>query len=257
MTLPVVTLLTDFGHRDPYVGIMKGQILRFCPQVQLVDLTHEIPAQDVRTASFHLEQSVGYFPPDTIHLAVVDPGVGGARAMVAVKTASATFIAPDNGILTRVLANFETAEQIVQLPVPGSASSTFHGRDVMAPVAGRLARGDSFSQLGNVMQALQKLEFPPAKLDANILEASVLAIDHFGNVTLDLALEAEPDLLIPGTFWNLEKTKIPMMRTYADTALGAPLLLWGSQGLLELALRQGSAADHFKLTVGQRVSFRR
>ncbi len=257
MPVPVVTLLTDFGHRDPYVGIMKGQILRFCPEAQLVDLTHEIPAQDIRSASFHLEQSVNSFPQGTIHLVVVDPGVGSARAMVAVKTATATFVAPDNGLLTRVLANFEAAETIVELPVPSDASSTFHGRDVMAPVAGRLARGDDLDNLGCGKQTLVSLEFPEAKMKPDSVEASVLAIDHFGNVTLDLARDVGAEVLIPGTAWKLGEAVIPMVRAYAEVELGAPLLLWGSPNLLELALRQGSAAERFRLSPGQRVTLRR
>lgn len=251
MARPVLTLLTDFGGQDPYVGIMKGQILGLCPEAQLVDLTHEIAPQDLVRASFHLEQSAPYFPPGTVHLAVVDPGVGSSRAMVAVQTPIATFVAPDNGLLTRVLDLMGPVEQMVRLPLPEGASHTFHGRDVMAPAAGRIAAGVPLAQLGPNHETLVRLDFPQPVILENQVEATVLAVDRFGNVTFDLPRRAGEKLFTPGTSWTFQDTEIPVCRTYAEVELGDPVLLWGSQNLLELALRQGHAARRFQLQSGE------
>lgn len=252
MARPVLTLLTDFGAQDPYVGIMKGQILGLCPEAQLVDLTHEIAPQDLVTASFHLEQAAPYFPPGTVHLAVVDPGVGSSRAMVAVQTPKATFVAPDNGLLTRALDLMGPVEQMVRLPLPEGASHTFHGRDVMAPAAGRLAAGAPLASLGPSHPTLVRLQFPRPTISENEVEATILALDRFGNVTFDLSKQAAESLFTPGTRWFFQHTEIPVRHTYAEVKLGAPVLLWGSQDLLELALRQGHAASYFQLQSGKR-----
>ena len=258
MSRPVVTLLTDFGNRDPYVGIMKGQILSFCPDAQLVDLTHEVPAQDVRTASFHLQQSAPYFPSGTVHLAVVDPGVGSDRAMVAGSTRSGMmFVAPDNGILTRILRDLGPLQKCVRLPVPEGASSTFHGRDVMAPAAGRLAAGASLESLGGPNGLQVALDFPSALITPTQVQAWVLAVDHFGNVTFDLGEDEGREVFAPGTLWKLGEQEVVVGHTYADVEVGKPLLLWGSQRLLELAVRQGSAAQEFQLREDEPVLFRR
>lgn len=252
-TLPVITLLTDFGHQDPYVGVMKGQILRLCPSARLVDLTHEVPAQDVRTASFHLEQSVPYFPPGTVHLAVVDPGVGTERRMIAVRTESAMFVAPDNGLLTRALRLVGPPLEVVELPVPEQSSSTFHGRDVMAPAAARLASGQRPGDLGPSGSKPVELEFPAACLTPGRVRASVLVVDHFGNVSFDLPRSVGAAFFHPGSRWRLQGRELVMARTYAEVSHGASLLLWSSHGLLELACRQASAHLEFGLAPGQTV----
>lgn len=232
---------------------MKGQILKTCPRAQLVDLTHEVGPQDVRAASFHLEQSVDYFPDGTIHLAVVDPGVGTTRAMLAVRTETARFVAPDNGLLTRALRLLGPALEIVELPMPSHSSTTFHGRDVMAPTAARLAAGASLKEIGTRRERLLELDFPAPALDTEAISASVLIVDHFGNVSLDLSQQVGDTRIPLDSCWSLQGRELTMRRTYGEVAPGEPLLLWSSHGLLELACRQARADREWALVPGQRV----
>lgn len=232
---------------------MKGQILKLCPEAQVVDLTHEIAPQDVRGASFHLEQSVDYFPDGTIHLAVVDPGVGTCRPMLAVRTETARFVAPDNGLLTRALRLLGPALEIVELPVPSHSSSTFHGRDVMAPAAARLAAGVPVSELGPRRKSYAELDFPRPSLSPELVSAWVLVVDHFGNVSFDLSQQAGEKILAPGSVWGLNGRQLRLRRTYAEAEPGESLLLWSSHGMLELACREGRADREWELAPGQRV----
>lgn len=258
MAVSVLTLLTDFGLEDPYVGVMKGQILKLCPRVRLVDLTHAVPPQQVSIAAFHLEQSVDYFPDGTVHLVVVDPGVGTDRAMLALRTQTAAFVAPDNGVLTRALRLLGPPLEVVRLPLPQGSSATFHGRDVMAPAAARLACGASLSDLGERWEApLTEWDFPSAVVAPDRLQASVLAIDTFGNVCLDLSQQSAPATLALGSVWQLQGQPLLMGRTYAQVAPGASLLLWSSHGLLELACREARADQAWSLRVGDRVELTR
>lgn len=236
---------------------MKGQILKLCPEARLVDLTHDIAPQDVRSASFHLEQSVDYFPDGTIHLAVVDPGVGTSRAMLMVRTETARFVAPDNGLLTRALRLLGPPLEIAELPVPTHSSATFHGRDVMAPAAARLAAGAAWRDLGVVTDAMVELEFPLPELEPNRIRASVLVIDHFGNVSFDLSQQAGEKLLTPGSRWSVHGRPLSLRRTYGEVAPGEALLLWSSHGMLELACREGRADSLWEMVPGQRVELTR
>jgi S-adenosylmethionine hydrolase len=254
MARPVITLLTDFGHKDPFVGMLKGQILRRCPDAQLVDLTHEIPPHDVRAASFHLEQSVDYFPPETVHLAVVDPGVGTSRRILAVRTNTALLVAPDNGLLTRALVRLGEVLEIVEVPARRTTSATFHGRDIMAPAAAEIAKGRPLWELGPGLEIpMMKLSFEPAILAKQLVQASVLIVDHFGNLTLDLSQAEGETAFTPGSRWSLGGHELSMNRTYGEVARGESLLLWSSHGMLELACREARADTAFGLQAGQRV----
>lgn len=253
----LITLLTDFGLEDSYVGMMKGQILKLCPQATLVDLTHQIPPQDVRVAGFQLDQAVDYFPSGSLHLAVVDPGVGTSRAMLAVRTEKAFFVAPDNGLLSRVLARLGPVLEMVQLEVPKFASSTFQGRDVMAPAAGLIASGGSLASLGASCSIYQKLDDDQVLAGPDWVELSVLALDHFGNLTFSFSRSQGEDLFKAGSCWQLEKHRLKMADTYGQVPLGQPLLLWSSANMLELACRQASAAAKFGLNPGAGVRLRR
>ncbi len=257
MKSSLVALLTDFGHHDPYVGVMKARILESCPAARLVDLTHLIPPQDVRRASFHLEQSVPYFPRHTVFLAVVDPGVGSSRRALVVETEVATFVIPDNGILTRCLPLCGEPVRIVELPQPASASHTFHGRDIFAPAAGRLAAGTPALELGSPVDGLVELDFPPARSDADSLEVSVLSIDHFGNVVLDLPNRSGWEALEEGARIVFRDQTLPFARTYSEVSPGESLLLWNSENYLELACRQGRADQTWSLSQGERLHFER
>ncbi len=187
--MPIVTLLTDFGLEDEYVGVMKGVILSIAPQVRLVDLTHSVPPQDVRRAALILMNAAPYFPPDTVHLAVVDPGVGTERRPIAVRTGRGTFVGPDNGLFSFVLAEMETwtavelREPAYRLPL---VSTTFHGRDIFAPAAAHLASGVPVEALGPVVNNLATLPLPRLEIGESSLEGEILYADRFGNLVTSI-----------------------------------------------------------------------
>jgi S-adenosyl-L-methionine hydrolase (adenosine-forming) len=232
----IVTLLTDFGVVDPYVGSMKGALLRVAPKVQLVDIGHDVPAHDVAAGTFFVAATIGRFPTGTVHVAVVDPGVGTSRALLAVANADGYWLAPDNGLLSPLLVG-GTALDVRSLDCEHLGvrmeSRTFHGRDVLAPVAGWLASGRyGFSALG------------PRKADP-VLDAAwsdatprVVYVDRFGNLITSVtaaAFAAARGLRIAGR-------TVPRHGAYGDVRPGELLALVGSFGLVEVALREGSAA---------------
>ncbi|HWU40728.1 MAG TPA: SAM-dependent chlorinase/fluorinase, partial [Candidatus Acidoferrum sp.] len=190
---PIVTLLTDFGHHDPFVGIMKGVILGLCPNAVLVDLCHETAAYDVRAGSFLLQSAVRFFPRGTIHVAVVDPGVGGPRRPILAQIDDHFYVAPDNGLLSypmhhgtvRMVRAITSQEYLLQ-PV----SATFHGRDVFASAAGHLARGVPAERFGPAVTDAVRLPIPKPRLDeSGALIGQVVWIDHFGNCITNIARE--------------------------------------------------------------------
>ncbi len=254
--MPIITLTTDFGMSDAYVGVMKGVILTIAPHVTLVDISHEVPAQDVLTASFLLYQAELYFPPDTIHIAVVDPGVGSERRALAARTNTGIFLAPDNGVLTCVLmhsANWE-AYSITNaeywLPV---VSATFHGRDIFAPVGAHLARGLPISYLGKPVDdpVLLTLPVPDFKASGEII-AHVFHIDRFGNLVLDIKAEQLPEIPV----FELAGHRIEgLRRTYADGVPDALIAYVGStRHHVEIALPGGDAARVTGAQIGTPVS---
>ncbi len=272
--MPILTLLTDFGTEDEYVGVMKGVILSIAPHVRLVDLTHQIPPQDVRRAAFLLSNAVPFFPPDTVHLAVVDPGVGTARRPLAVRTPVGTFVGPDNGLFSYVLAEVPHWGA-VELRNPAYrlryVSSTFHGRDIFAPAAAHLAMGAPLEALGPPVTDPQRLPLPYLELGDGWLEGEVLHADRFGNLVTSigrLRWEGGRLLLVPAFRPNppryaLSATAVRVVaaglelpgirRTYGEVPSGSPLALVGSSGFLEIAVREGSAAEQLGLRVGDRV----
>ncbi|MBC7228701.1 MAG: SAM-dependent chlorinase/fluorinase [Thermoflexales bacterium] len=261
--MPVITLLTDFGTEDEYVGVMKGVILSIAPGVPLVDLSHRIPPQDVRRAAFLLANAVPYFPPDTVHLAVVDPGVGTERRPLAVRTPTGTFVGPDNGLFSWVLAEVpewtavEIRELAYRLP---RVSSTFHGRDIFAPAAAHLAAGVPLEGLGPRVEDPVVLPPPRLEIRAGVLEGEVLYADRFGNLVTSIGRFRWEggDLRLAPAFRPASGERTVgaaaarvvlagaelrgIRRTYGDVPVGELLALVGSSGFLEIAVRQGSAA---------------
>jgi S-adenosylmethionine hydrolase len=232
---PIVTLLTDFGHQDPYVGIMKGVILGICPQACIVDLTHEVFPYQIAQAAFLLEQSWRHFPQGTIHVVVVDPGVGTARRPILVEAEGHYFIGPDNGVFSRLAPTAVREIAVTSQP----ASNTFHGRDIFAPAAARLANGTAPTCLGRPIGNTTRLDFN---------EASVFHIDHFGNVITSLrAADFQGALKVNDAIIQRRAT------TYADAPLGELFLIEGSSGYLEIALNQGSAAQRLGIGIGASV----
>jgi S-adenosylmethionine hydrolase len=254
----IITVLTDFGTRDAYVGIMKGVVLGICPAAQLVDLTHAVPPQAVRIGALLLRSAVDFFPDGTVHLAVVDPGVGAARDPVLVVTARAMLVGPDNGLLApsaaalgvRTVHRLERAELFRQ-PV----SQTFHGRDIFAPVAARLAAGTPPEAFGPERSALQPLDLPAPRSEAGAVHGEVIHVDHFGNLITNIPADALASFRAQSLSVRIaEMTRLPLVPTYAAVAPGAPLALIGSWGMLEVAVRDGNAAEQLRAGTATRVS---
>jgi len=252
----VVTLLTDFGAADVYAGVLRGVILRLAPEVRIVDLTHEVPAHDARLAALHLEDALPYFPEGTVHLVVVDPGVGTDRRGIAVVTQDAFGVGPDNGVLTPLLARGGRA---IELTAGGLAleplSRTFHGRDLFAPAAAALARGDDPGTLGSAVEDAIRLSFPEPALDGDAVTGEILHVDRFGNLITNVRAAL---LAGWGCFW-VEVGETLVAGPADNYRLGDEPLraLFGSTGRLEIALREGSAACSLGIGTGDAVTVRR
>lgn len=244
-----IALLTDFGFSDGYVGIMKGVILGIAPQTPLVDLTHEIPAQDVLTGAWALHTAWHYFPKETVFLCVVDPGVGSTRNAIALRAGERTFVGPDNGLFSYVLAA-TSPERIVALDQPRyhrpRPSATFHGRDIFAPCAAHLAAGVPLGDLGTplTLAQLTTLALPAPLRDGDMLIGHIVHIDHFGNLITDLGPElADTYLAAPDATMQIGASCITArVRAFADALEGEPFALRDSSGHLAIAIRNGSAA---------------
>jgi hypothetical protein len=243
--MPIITLTTDFGQSDGYVGIMKGVILGILPAAQLVDLSHEIEPQNVRQAAYVLAQATPYFPTGAVHLVVVDPGVGSARRPIAVKTTGAAFVGPDNGVLTPALD--EPSARAWELNRPEywlpAVESTFHGRDLFAPCAAHLARGVCPDELGSPISDPVRLALPsPTRFADGSVHGEVVAVDRFGNLITNIPgawLAGE------GARWRCRiagREIAGLRRTYSDAAEGELMLLVSSGDTVEIAVRNGSAA---------------
>ncbi|HEV2149782.1 MAG TPA: SAM-dependent chlorinase/fluorinase [Longimicrobiaceae bacterium] len=254
-----VTLLTDFGTRDHFVAAMKGVILARAPDVALVDVTHEVPPQDVAAAAFLLLAAYRAFPAGTVHLAVVDPGVGSARRPLAVAAAGQRFVGPDNGIFSHVLDR-EPGARVFHLDDARAfrhpVSHTFHGRDVFAPVAGALAAGADPAELGTEVRDPVRLEPIGARRTAEgAVEGTVLHVDHFGNCITSVAADDVPEGLGEGFRLRLGGGEVRALRThYAGAAPGEPFAIWGSAGFLEVSVNGASAARRLGVRRGDAVT---
>jgi S-adenosyl-L-methionine hydrolase (adenosine-forming) len=258
--MTVITLTTDFGMDDWFVGTIKGVILRLAPEARIVDLTHEIPAGSLRAGAFALMAGYSFFAKGTIHVAVVDPGVGSGRRAIAVQTARYYFIGPDNGVLSfalrheKIVAVRELANDALFLkPV----SRTFHGRDLFAPVAARLARGLAFAKLGPPVQDPVRLPWPELRSDRNGIAGEVVHVDRFGNLITNIDAEmvrslpwATPAVVVKG------RRLCAVAECYAAVPAGDAVAVVGSSGLLEIAVHRGSAATQLGLTVGSPIKLR-
>jgi hypothetical protein len=258
---PIITLTSDFGLSDGYVASMKGVILGIAPDARLVDISHDIPPQEVRSAAFVLATCYECFPAGTVHLAVVDPGVGTERRAIAVRTRSGFFIGPDNGIFSLVLAK-ETGwearslenEDLWRNPV----SAIFHGRDIFAPVAAGIARGVAFELVGPVCFPAV-LEWSSPIAGRAEVEGEIIHIDRFGNCITNVTKE-HLNAAGPLESWCLRAggIEIPsILETYGRGAPGSALALVGSSGYIEIAVNQGSAASRLGLHPGTKILFLR
>jgi S-adenosyl-L-methionine hydrolase (adenosine-forming) len=258
---PLITLLTDFGTRDAYVASLKGVILSLNAAVQLVDLSHEVGPQDIRAGAFLLAAAAGCFPPGTIHLAVVDPGVGSRRRALAARCRGHYWVGPDNGLFQLI---FHRAADLAVVALNNPAyfrspvSATFHGRDIFAPVAAHLSLGVDLDRLGSRITDPVSLAFPVPLIAPEAIQGEIIYVDRFGNLVSNLRVaEIRPRLAGPG--WRLKAGPLTLRRqarTYADAAPGEFLALEGSHGYLEIACAQDNAARRLKVGVGLPVAIR-
>lgn len=258
--MSLITLTTDFGTQDWFVGTMKAVIAGLDPNAKVIDFTHAIPPGDLRAAAFALAASYGFSPKGTIHLVVVDPGVGSQRKAIAIQTANYVFVGPDNGVLSWALAK-ERIEAIHLLENPAfflpSVSRTFHGRDIFAPVAAHLGRGVSISQLGPKQESLVTLPWPQPVTARGFARGEVIYVDQFGNAitnldvpTLDSLGQGELKVFLGS------KPVCPVAAFYQAVPPGRPVAVVGSSGFLELAINAGNAARKLKLRPGTVVTVR-
>ncbi|HUX06221.1 MAG TPA: SAM-dependent chlorinase/fluorinase [Acidobacteriota bacterium] len=259
----IITLLTDFGLRDHYVSAMKGVILSKLPEASLVDISHQIEPHDVVEAAWVLEGCRGEFPPGTVHLAVVDPGVGSQRKAIALSAAGHYFVGPDNGIFTLVLEN-EGSTQAREIHeeslISSDPSAVFHGRDIFAPAAAALAGGFDFSNIGAAVASPVRLALPEAVAGTALVSGEVMHVDRFGNLVTNI----KPSLLVNAGIEPRAMTAEVAGRRietfvehYASAPPGETVLLTGSRGLLEIALRDGSAARVLTAGRGAKVVIRK
>ena len=245
---PIITLLTDFGTADGYVGEMKGVLLSHEPAVIIADIAHDVPPQDVEAGRLALARYWMRFPEGTVHLAVVDPGVGGSRAAIAVECERRFLVGPDNGVLSPALLHREA--RCVRLAIPPTASPTFHGRDVFAPAAAQLACGTPLDVLGEAYRDPMIRRTPEAvRRDDGAIGGAVITIDRFGNLVTNLMSRR-------GGVIEYAGQSLPIVRTYSDVESGALVALVGANGLVEVALRDGSAAERLRARRGDAVVLR-
>ncbi len=249
----IITLTTDFGMDDAYVGIMKGVISSIAPEAQLIDLSHSIEPQNIRQGAFVLWSAVEAFPPGTIHLAVVDPEVGSQRKAIAIQAGGHKFVGPDNGLLMPAAQRFSRL-RVRELNrtewMREEVSASFHGRDIFAPVAAHLAKGVAFEEIGSELAKPRPMELFDTTTTQKWTEGRVLASDHFGNLITNIpqsALRFIEDLsrcrIIAGTHY-LQGLK----RSFFEVEKGEPLAYINSFGLLEIAVRNGSAREQLHLS---------
>jgi S-adenosylmethionine hydrolase len=250
--MPFVTLLTDFGTADSYVAELKGTLLGACADAVLVDITHAVPPGDIRAGAYLLGRAWHRFPTGTVHLAVVDPGVGTARAALALRAHGHWFVGPDNGLFTPVIRDAEV--EIVVLPTPEHASPTFHGRDLFAPAAAALARGTLLETLGEPLTTIpSRLTYTEPHYEGKMVVGEIVYVDRFGTLVTNLTTEFVP----PYAVLEVEDLEIgPLRRTFGDVPTGGLLAYVGSGGAVEIAVRDGSAARRLGLGVGGRIRAR-
>jgi S-adenosylmethionine hydrolase len=251
MPQPIITLTTDFGEESPYVAAMKGVILGVNPEARVIDLCHQIGPQDVRHAAFFLAEAIPYFPSNTVHVVVVDPDVGTERALLYVEIAGQRLLAPDNGCWTWLARNGLAPTRVLRLTEPRfwrqSISATFHGRDILAPVAGHISRGVDPADLGPQVSEWVSLQWPLPSIGKKMVQGEVVFADHFGNLITNIpatAITGEPGILKVGK--KKFRRGFRWVRTYAEAKPGTLVALIGSSGTMEVALVQGNAAQKLR-----------
>jgi len=257
--MKLITITTDFGNLNGFVGTMKGVIFGITPDAQIVDITHEIPAQDVRTGSIALWRAVPYFPAGTVHVAVIDPGVGTTRRPIAAKLGDQFFVLPDNGLITPMLEDAEAAGKeitIVHLDKPQywmpTVYTTFHGRDIFAPSGAWLAKGVTPQQMGTLITDPVRTPLPKPERTAAGYKANIIVIDVFGNCSTNLRVSQVPDLA-KTTLKIRGETIGGIVPSYGHRKIGDLVAVTDSEGFIEIAVVNGSAAHKFGIQLDDPV----
>ena len=250
--MTLITLLTDFGTTDAYVAEMKGRLLSLAPAAQVVDVSHTLAPGDVRAAAYVIGRVWRQFPLGTVHLAVVDPGVGTDRVPIALAAHGHLFVGPDNGIFSSVIRDAEV--RIVALRTPEAASSTFHGRDLFAPAAAALARGAALDETGDVFTGVPiRISTREPYHEGKTLIGEVIYVDRFGTLVTNFTAENLPGYATI----EIEGVEVgKLRRTFGDVPTGGLVAFVGSGGEVEVAVRDGSAARRFGIGVGGKVRAR-
>jgi S-adenosylmethionine hydrolase len=259
---PLITLLTDFGIADGYAGIMKGVIYGIAPSAQIIDISHQIAAQDVRGGALVLHSAVPFFPRGSVHVAVVDPGVGSARAPIVIATEAAVFVGPDNGLLAPAVAAqggpcgcWRIENTAFLRP---AVSRTFHGRDIFAPAAAHLALGVRPEEIGPPHAAIKPLPLPQPECSAAAVRGEVIYVDHFGNLISNISADDLKPFATAGLSVSInDVSDVPLVSAYAQGAPSGALAVINSWGLLEVAVRDGHAAQMLSAGAGTRVTVTR
>ena len=260
----VVTLLTDFGLADPYVSTMKGVILKICPNAKLVDISHQISRHNIREAAFKLAFAAPYFEPFTIHLVVVDPGVGSSRKPIIIVTNRYFFVGPDNGVLS-VAAENDGIKRIIEIKNKNffrkPVSDTFHGRDIFSPIAANIAKRVALKRFGPNIKNIVKLDVPKPILSQNTINGEILYIDGFGNIITNIDSEFLKQINISHKS-KIEVTivdkinVIPVCKSYIEVYKGELLGIVGSNGYLEISANQSNAAEILDIDISDKISIK-
>lgn len=258
-TPKIITLTTDFGLKDPYAAEMKATILDISPNATIVDVTHDIAQFNIRMGAYVLASAAPYFPKGTIHVAVVDPGVGTKRRPLLMQTRYGFFVGPDNGLLTLaaeqqgIRSIREITNKRLMLP---QVSSTFHGRDVFAPAAAHLANGVAPAEFGPEIKDAAEPSFAKVTLKKGVLAGEVLHVDNFGNIITNISEKDAACFRVAGVV-NVQlpnqKLRLKFCEAYGEVNLQEPIAIIGSHNYLEIALNQGDAAEKFKVRAGDKI----
>ena len=253
----VVTLTTDFGAGSGYVAELKGRLLHATTPFTLVDISHDVPPHDIRAAAWLVGQGSGAFPAGTLHVVVVDPGVGTARRLVWARfgtpEAHQEFLCPDNGVLALVQRRLPL-HVARRIDIPPAAAATFHGRDVLAPAAARLIDGDGADAFGPAITNLERLHWPQPKHADSEIRGEIVHVDHFGNLITNLPASLLPRLTAAGRLRVGADEVTTIVRTYGEATSGSVVALVGSQGFIEAAVVEGRAAERLGAGVGTKVT---
>ncbi len=253
MLMAIITMTTDFGTLYP--ASMKGVVMGINPKATIVDISHSIPPANIRAGAFALYSVIGYFPSGSIHVAVIDPGVGTERKALVVRAGEQYLVGPDNGLLipaAKGLGDFQVYEVITE-KICSSSSFTFHGRDIFAPVAAHISAGMDLGDIARPLHEYVDLDFSGYEIQDDLIRTKVIYVDDFGNIVTNIPHEQIVKSLSWGAILSISGIKMPFMRTYGEVAKGRLLSLVGSHGFFEIAVNQGNASKTLRLNSGKDV----